>query len=99
MEKRFEMQWDWAPKESDELSVPKAIYAQEDIRDLLNQKKGPLANFKSGRNGCTDIDDSRNGKAISFAPSRNKSSGYQVIKKKLICSLISFSMQSEPCLL
>ena len=71
-----EVQRDWALKESDDLAIPKAIYAQEDIRDILCQKKGPLANFRSGRNGCTDIDDSKNCKTISFDAYRIRSGVY-----------------------
>ena len=40
-------------------------------------KEGPACQLQVWKEWMPDIDDSKNGKAISFAPSRNKSSGYQ----------------------
>ena len=53
------------------------MYAQESIQDILSQKKGPLSNFRPGRNGCTDFDDSKNSKTISFDANRRHNSSYQ----------------------
>ena len=63
---RIDIQWDWDLRKSDDLSIPKAMYALEVVQDFLGKKKGPLSSFRSGRNGCTDYDDSKNSKAIAF---------------------------------
>ena len=34
------IQWDWTLKDSDEVSIPKAMYAQENVQNILGQKKG-----------------------------------------------------------
>ncbi len=62
----FDIQWDWTLKKSDDLSIPKAMYALDAVQELLGKKKGPLSSFRSGRNGCADYDDTKNCKAISF---------------------------------
>ena len=76
-EEHIDVQWDWTLKESDDISIPKAMYAQESVQDILSQKKGPLSNFRPGRNGCTDFDDSKNSKTISFDANRRFNSSYQ----------------------
>ena len=63
----FEVSRDCRQKERDELFTPKAVYAQDEFREVINDKRSPLANFKVGTNKCVDIDDSKNGKAISFS--------------------------------
>ena len=62
----IDIQWDWTLKKSDDLSIPKAMYALDAVQEFLGKKNGPLSSFRSGRNGCADFDDTRNSKAISF---------------------------------
>lgn len=49
----IDIQWDWTLKKSDDLSIPKAMFALEVVQDFLGKKKETLSSFRSGRNGCT----------------------------------------------
>ena len=63
---QIDIQWNWDLKKSDDLSIPKAMYALDVVQDILGKKNGPLSSFRSGRNGCTNHDDSNNSKAIAY---------------------------------
>ena len=75
---------DWILKDSDEISISKAMYAEENVQNILRQIKRPLPSFRSGRNGCTDHDDTKNSKAISFDAFRRLHSFYHEEFARLI---------------
>ena len=71
-------------KDSDEISIPKALYAQEKAQNILGRKKGSLSSFRSGRNGCADHDDTKNSKAISLDALKRSRSFYHEEFARLI---------------
>ena len=73
---QIDIQWSWDLKKSDDLSIPKAMYASDVVQDILGKKNGPLSSFRSGRNGCTIYDDSNNSKAIAYDAYQRSSSQY-----------------------
>ena len=73
---QIDIWWGWELKKSDELSIPKAMYASEVVQDILGKKKRLLSSFRSGGNGCTNHYDSNNSKNIAYDAYKMSSSQY-----------------------
>ena len=72
----IDIQWCWDLKKSDDLSIPKAMYALDVVQNILGKKNGPLSSFRPGRNGCTNHDGSNNSKAIAYDAYKRSFSQY-----------------------
>ena len=72
----IDIQWSWDLKKSDDLSIPKAMYALDVVQNILGKKNGLLSSFRAGRNGCTNHDDSNNSKAIAYDAYKRSHSQY-----------------------
>ena len=61
----------------DDLSFPKAMFALENIQDMLGKKNRLMSSFfRSGRNGCSSYEDSNNSKSIAYDDYKRSSSQY-----------------------
>ena len=63
---RFLIQWKFEKKYQDELFIPKIALAEQDIQNIIDEQGSTFLLKSTGRNGCIDFDDSKNGQWVTF---------------------------------